>query len=327
MKRIKDYFVSRIGFYVLFLIFIGIYYLVFYLYNGLIDAVVYATYVCLFLIFVYFCIDFYIFYKKSQQLDDLLKLKDVYIQDLPQSSSSIELQYQQLITKLDEMHRTLQQVNESQYNESLDYFTLWVHQIKTPISALRLLIQSREASETELQIQILRIEQYVEMALQYIKMSHMSQDLSIHHYRLENIVSEVIKKQAPFFIYKKLKLDLESFSYSVLTDEKWLSFVLEQILSNALKYTKEGSIHIYMKGDTLCIQDSGIGIKEEDLPRVFEKGFTGYNGRMDKKASGLGLYLCKQIVDNLGYSMNIESVVGKGTLVMLDLHVDEYRVE
>lgn len=327
MKRIKDYFASRIGFYGLSLIFIGIYYLVFYLYNGLIDAVVYATYVCLFLICVYFCIDFYFFTRKSQQLDDLLKLKDVYMQDLPVSSSSIETQYQQLLMKLDEMHRTLQQVNESQYSESLDYFTLWVHQIKTPISALRLLIQSKEASETELQIQILRIEQYVEMALQYIKMSHMSQDLSIHHYNLENIVSEVIKKQAPFFIYKKLKLDLESFSYSVLTDEKWLSFVLEQILSNALKYTKEGSIHIYMKGDCLYIQDSGMGIKKEDLPRVFEKGFTGYNGRMDKKASGLGLYLCKQIIDNLGYSIHIESEVGKGTLVMLDLHVDELQVE
>ena len=126
---------------------------------------------------------------------------------------------------------------------------------------------------------------------------------------------------------KKLKLDLEPIDCEILTDEKWISFVIEQIISNALKYTKEGSIHIYERNQVLYIEDTGIGIKEEDLPRVFERGFTGYNGRLDKKASGLGLYLCYQIVKNLGYCIAIKSELGKGTIVSIDFHVDELKVE
>ena len=105
-----------------------------------------------------------------------------------------------------------------------------------------------------------------------------------------------------------------------MTDEKWLSFVIEQILSNALKYTREGSVTIYVREPkTLCIEDTGIGIAKSDLPRVFEKGYTGYNGRTDKRASGLGLYLCRRICDSLGAKINISSEVRRGTLVSVDL--------
>ena len=114
----------------------------------------------------------------------------------------------------------------------------------------------------------------------------------------------------------------------MVSDEKWLSFVMEQLLSNALKYTQQGSVTIEMRGsDTLCIRDTGIGIAAEDLPRIFEKGYTGYNGRMDKRASGLGLYLCKRICDNLGIKITAESVLGEGTSFYLKFDLDQKFLE
>ena len=113
----------------------------------------------------------------------------------------------------------------------------------------------------------------------------------------------------------------------VLTDEKWLVFVLEQLLSNAIKYTNKGCIHIYGYHSTLYIEDTGIGIYPSDLPRLFEKGFTGFNGRTDKQASGLGLYLCKSIMNKLSHNIEIESQVNIGTKVILHLEYDDFRVE
>lgn len=114
----------------------------------------------------------------------------------------------------------------------------------------------------------------------------------------------------------------------VLTDEKWLSFVIEQLLSNALKYTPSGSITITLEDPlTLCIRDTGIGIAPEDLPRVFEKSYTGYNGRSDKKASGIGLYLCKRICHNLGHTITIESSLDTGTTVRIFLEHESLAIE
>ena len=118
---------------------------------------------------------------------------------------------------------------------------------------------------------------------------------------------------------KKIKLDYETVNSRVLTDEKWLVFVLEQLLSNALKYTRSGRISIHMEGKELVVEDTGIGIQAEDLPRVFEKGFTGYNGRTDKKSTGIGLYLCKSVMDKLRHQIRIESEVGIGTKIYLNL--------
>ena len=123
-------------------------------------------------------------------------------------------------------------------------------------------------------------------------------------------------------------MELEPISSRVLTDEKWLCFVIEQLLSNAIKYTDAGSVHIYTEGtDTLVIQDTGIGIAPEDLPRIWEKGFTGYNGRVEQRASGLGLYLVKHSLDRLGHRISIVSQVGLGTTVRIDLHADQLERE
>lgn len=327
MNKLWNYLCYRKQFYIFTFLIIGIFYLILFLYNALIDAINYAAILSISFLFIYIVIDFYKFYKQSQQLQYILLLDNIYLSDLPLPRTSIEEYYHELLTKVDYLHKELKNKDDNDYHDMLDYFTLWVHQIKTPISALRLLIQSQEESQNDLLLQVFKIEQYVDMVLHYIKIDHMSSDMRIKEYSLEFIINDIIKKQATFFIQKKIKLNKEAIDRMILTDEKWISFVIEQILSNALKYTKEGSISIYEKDEILYIEDTGIGIKPEDLPRVFEKGFTGYNGRVDKKASGLGLYLCYKIICNLGYKIYIDSTIGKGTVVSIDFHVDQLQVE
>lgn len=209
---------------------------------------------------------------------------------------------------------------ESQRDKE-DFFAMWAHQIKAPIAALKLLLQSDKQDVTACKGEVFKIEHYVEMALGFLRFEEMGNDLELLSYELEPIVKQSIKKFAPMFISKHLSVNLKDLNVKILTDEKWLSFVIEQLLSNAVKYTSSGGITIRTctENEQLCIitEDTGIGIRSEDLPRLFEKGFTGYNGRMDKKASGLGLYLCKSICDKLGHKISIESQENKGTKVTI----------
>ncbi len=205
--------------------------------------------------------------------------------------------------------------------EKEDFFGLWAHQIKTPIAALNLLLQAEEKDTAACRKEVFCIETYVEMALNYLRFESMSNDLTLSVYSLESMVRQVVRKYASVFIHKNISVELTQLEYQVLTDEKWFCFSLEQLLSNALKYTQEGKITISAaaSGDeiTLTIADTGIGIRSEDIPRIFEKGFTGYNGRMDKKASGLGLYLSKGVCDKLGHHIQITSKEGRGTEVSI----------
>lgn len=205
--------------------------------------------------------------------------------------------------------------------EMIDYYTLWVHQIKTPIAAMRLILQSSDdAQNHELQDQLFKIEQYVEMVMAYLRIGSSSTDYLLKEYDLEDMVKQSVRKYATMFIRKKISVKLGNLKCRVLTDEKWFCFAIEQILSNAIKYTDEGYISIDSEDEaTLVIKDTGIGIAPEDLPRICEKGFTGYNGRIDKRASGIGLYLTKQILTKLGHRISFESEVGKGTTVRIDM--------
>ena len=205
------------------------------------------------------------------------------------------------------------------------YYTLWAHQIKTPIAAMRLLLQQRaDPADQPLSQELFSIEQYVEMALQYQRLGSDATDYVIRRCGLDDIVRQAVHKYAPLFIRKKLALRYEPCTARVLTDEKWLQFVVEQVLSNALKYTKTGSITIReAPGPALVIEDTGIGIAPEDLPRVFDCGFTGYNGRADKKATGLGLYLCRRVCRKLSHTIGISSEPGRGTTVTIGLAVTE----
>lgn len=218
---------------------------------------------------------------------------------------------------------------EKESKEKQDFFALWAHQIKTPIAALNLLLQGEKQDAAVCRQELFKIESYVEMALNYLRFEEMSNDLVLERNSLEQLVRQVVKKYAAIFIYNHISIQLEHLDYTVLTDEKWFCFVLEQILSNALKYTKQGSVKISTEesanGLKILVQDTGIGIRKEDLPRIFEKGFTGYNGRMDKKASGLGLYLCKGVCEKLGHEIRVVSEEGEGTTVILTLQLEKVQ--
>lgn len=312
--------------YLLFLLFFVIEYLIFSLAHVNTDIILYIFLFIFFILLIYFIYDYHQVKKQHYELKILKQHVNKSIEGLPQDINIIEQDYQILITKLYEQLNEIQNNDSMKYQEMIDYYTLWVHQIKTPISALKLLIQSLNVDQ-KMMLEVLKIEQYVNMVLQYLRLEDMYNDLSFHYYSLDKIVAEVLKKQVTFFSYQKISLEYKIDDIKILTDEKWSSFVIEQILSNAVKYTKEGYIKIYNDKEKLYIEDSGIGIKKEDLPRVFERGFTGYNGRDDKKASGIGMYLTKCILDKLGHSIDIRSELGKGTTVCIDFYKEEIFIE
>ena len=165
------------------------------------------------------------------------------------------------------------------------------------------------------------------MVLSYLRLESTSSDYCFEEIDVDEVIREVIHKYMRLFIQKRLSLNFEATELKVLSDEKWLAFVLEQLLSNAIKYTDKGGIHIYAKEKVLYIQDSGIGISAEDLPRIFEKGYTGYNGREDKKSTGIGLYLVKQVCQRLDIDIDITSTYQQGTCVALNLEIEQLNVE
>ena len=208
---------------------------------------------------------------------------------------------------------------ERKLTDLLDYYTLWVHQIKTPIAASQLLVAevADRQLKQQLEQEIFKIDSYTNLVLQYLRLESFHDDLVLKQVQIEDLVKEIIRKYALFFIQKGLNVNLHDLDKETVTDKKWLLVVIEQIISNSLKYTKEGGLEIYMEGQELCIKDTGIGIKNSDVLRVFERGFSGYNGRLTQQSSGLGLYLSKKISEELGHQIRIESEVGKGTTVRI----------
>ena len=250
-------------------------------------------------------------------------------EEMPAPADRLEEDYQQIITKLQDEAKQSAVHAAEEYNDMIDYYTVWAHQIKTPIAAMRLSLQSEDTETArKLTSDLNRIEEYVEMVLTFLRLDSDSTDYLIKEYDLDSIIRTAVRKFSREFILKRLTLDYQPVNYTVLTDGKWLTFVIEQIISNAVKYTSEGGVHIYMdEPGILHISDTGIGISAEDLPRVFENGYTGFNGREDKRASGIGLYLCKRITDNLGYIISAESQIGRGTTIILDLRTARLGTE
>ena len=320
---------------VLIIIFTGIvviFGILFYLYDIPFDAIIYGcelsfvwSAVCLF-------IDFYKYYKRHKLLHINREQFFDDAEQLPEHMDIIEYDYQELAKELYQAKQELISKNRIAKKELLDYYGMWVHQIKTPIAALDILLQNTERmlyqldekemmqkaiSVSDMKMELFKIEQYVEMALNYLRVEDISSDLVFKKNELDDMVRQVIRKYAKIFISKKIKIDFKPTKACIVTDEKWFIFVLEQIISNALKYIKKGQIFIYMKEKSLVIKDTGIGIPAEDLPRIFEKGFTGYNGRENKKSTGIGLYLCKNIMDKLQWNITVDSEVGSGTKIYL----------
>lgn len=221
------------------------------------------------------------------------------------------------LLEMDKKNRAIEE--REKLNDLMDYYTLWAHQIKTPIAASSLLVGEIEDKKVKNQLEqeLFKIESYVNIVLQYLRLESFHEDLVLKKENAEDLVKEIVKKYAIFFIQKGLSLSLHDLDRTIITDKKWFVVILEQVLSNSLKYTSQGGIEIYFQEDTLYIKDSGLGIQDADLLRVFERGFSGYNGRLTQQSSGLGLYLSKKIADELGHQISIASQVGKGTTVMI----------
>ena len=292
-------------------------------------AVLYPTVLCLVLLAGFAAADIVRTRKKHAELERI-KCFDAKLADsFPEADGVLEADYQEIIHLMREQHERAEQRTEQGLREMMDYYTVWVHQIKTPIASMRLSLQNEDTAESrQLQSELGRIERYVEMVLTFLRLGADSTDYVIKEHELDDIVRGAVKKLAGDFINKKIKLEYTELDEKVLTDEKWLSFVVEQVLSNAVKYTSEGTVSIYTESPkTLCIRDTGIGIAADDLPRVFENGYTGYNGRSDKRASGIGLYLCRRVCNKLGHTISAESKAGEGTVIRIALDKKKLEIE
>ena len=286
---------------------------------------IYGGVICLFLVLVIGGIDFFRYYNRHRELIKMQKVIKISVDALSMPGDQIEEDYQTLLQLVHEDKVKAVNDLENRKKDLMEYYTMWVHQIKTPIAAMQLLLQSEDTPKNrEAAEELFRIEQYVKMALQYTRLDSETTDFLIQRYNLDDIVREAVRCYARLFIRKKISLNYQPLQVQVLTDEKWLEFVIEQVLSNAVKYTPKGSVSICMEGSsTLVIEDTGIGIRKEDLPRVCEKGYTGYNGHTDKRSTGIGLYLSKRILEKLSHTIEIESEMGKGTRVKIGLITKE----
>lgn len=264
--------------------------LIFWLYGLPGEAIAYLLCLCCIGTSFWAVLSFVRFWRKHKILRKMEEAIFVTAEDLPETTTLIEEDYQHLIQRLVRENRQRQAAADSMLEDLTSYYTLWVHQIKTPIAAMDLLLQAGPDRATEMEIELQKIAQYVDMVLQYLRLDSTDKDLVLQRCQLDAVVRQTVRKYAKLFILKKIQLVFQETKWEVLSDEKWLCFLLEQLLSNALKYTPEGGkISIFLEGETnLVIADTGIGIAPEDLPRVFEKGFTGNNGRMDKKPLALG---------------------------------------
>jgi len=307
---LKSYLYSRRFFLALLILLLGfilIFAFVFDAYRSLLE---YVALLLAFLSFLFIGADAWTAYKayRSQKL-----------QVSAQAQTPLEKLLQERVEELEYEQKNQLLVEQEKYNDLLDYYTLWVHQVKTPIAASSLLIGDLKDKEAKSQLEqeLFKIESYVHLVLQYLRLESFHDDLVLKQENLADLVREVVKKYALFFIQQGLSLNLHDLDHTIVTDKKWFLVILEQVLSNSLKYTKEGSIEIYFHEDRLYIKDTGLGIQNSDLLRVFERGFSGYNGRLTQQSSGLGLYLSKKIADQLGHKIAIDSQVGQGTTVSI----------
>ena len=234
--------------------------------------------------------------------------------------------YQKLSDVKDDNERLLNE-NRNLKSEMLNqkddlnaYFLMWLHQIKTPITVSKLLLEKPdETTNTKLKMQLMYIEQYINMAMNYLKMIDYSTDMDITQVNLDDIIKNLLKKYSLLFIHNHISLEYQSNLAYVISDSQWLTILIEQILSNALKYTENGKITIQYLEDkhALEIRDTGIGIRSEDIPKIFDRGYSGFNGRMNEKSSGLGLYLVRKISERLNIQIEVESKLSKGSVFRL----------
>lgn len=324
-KYLKQYGISA----AMFLVFAAIFYAVFYLYDLRAEAVLYASSLCMAAALTVMIIHFTFFCRKYIERERFIENITLMTDNLPKAYTPSEEQYNEMLEKL----RTFCYESQSRFDreraESIDYYTTWVHQIKTPISAMQMILQNEDTEEYRaLSAELFKIEQYAEMVLCRFRLDSKSNDFVIEKISIDKVIRSAIRKFAPQLIRKKLKIVYDGTDVTAITDEKWLLFIVEQLLSNAVKYTESGRVCISVTDNKILqISDTGIGIAAEDLPRIFEKGYTGYNGRTDKKSTGLGLYLCKKAADRLSHKIYADSEIGVGSTFYIDLSTRKTEIE
>ena len=325
MKLFLRYLKSRLGLLLLFAAFALILAFSFVLYHLPAEAVLYPAALCLVLGAVVLAVDFIRVRRRHILVSDLSEMES----ELPEARDIEAADYRDIVLRLRELNRDLTTRAGNDRSSMVDYYTLWVHQIKTPIASMRLRLQEEDtALARSLLADLGRIERYVSMVLTYLRLEEGASDYVIRETDLDGVLRPVLRQFAGEFISRRLKLDYTPVDAKVLTDEKWLSFVVEQVLSNALKYTPEGTVSVYLESPSvLCVRDTGIGIAPEDLPRVFDRNYTGLAGRLDRRASGIGLNLCRRVCDNLGHGISVESAPDEGTVVRIDLGTRKLNIE
>ena len=290
------------------------------------------------IIFLIFCIWFfpiltYIlieFVKQKMLYNELNSILDnldkkYLLPEMMKEPANIEgkLLYDVLRQANKDMHEHVKNYRDRE-NEYREYIETWVHEIKTPIASTRLIIDNNPNDVTRnINYEIKKIEEYIEQVLYYSRSNNVSKDYLIKEVSLATVVRSVIKKNSRDFISKSISVDIEAVEGTVYSDAKWLEFILNQVIGNAIKYMREryGKVKIYTTQNenniVLTIEDNGIGIIEKDINRVFEKGFTGENGREFGKSTGIGLYLCKKLAEQLGIGLTLTSKMGEGTKVRI----------
>ena len=299
----------------------AIYNITFFLFELLpIEAVLYPTALCALFGLVLLFVGFSKVKRRHISLLEVTNFSSDTATALPRPKTIYDRDYTNIINQLCYEIKTDETISSSKYNRMIDYYTMWVHQIKTPISSMHLKLQQEDSElSRSVSSDLLKIDQYADMVLAFLRLDSDYTDYVLKEHTLDPIIRQAIKKYASEFILRRITLCYEPITAKVVTDEKWLAFVIEQLISNALKYTVEGTVSIYFeKPSTLCIADTGIGISKEYLPRIFERGYTGINGRADRKATGIGLHLCKRICSNLGHDISAYSGE-KGTTIRINL--------
>lgn len=313
---------------IIFLIFTAVFAAVLAVYDTNTEAVLYAFAICALIGITAVIAGFIRLQKKYILLKDIYENLPLMTDSLPEPENIMEEELDNIIKRLNTLNSENITKLKNIQQDNCEYFTVWVHQIKTPISAIQMILQSEDSDTShEISAELFRIEQYSEMALHFIRLDSDSNDFVIKRYNLDPIIRQSIRRYAPLFIRRKLHLDYHTADTEVLTDKKWLAFVIEQLLSNAVKYTVDGCVTIKFEKNVLSVSDTGIGISAEDLPRIFEKGYTGMSGRINRKSTGLGLYLCKKVCDKLGHDICAVSQVGKGSVFSVDLGIKHIDIE
>lgn len=264
--------------------------------------------------------------REMQAARERLRLREAILTEwnnLPEERTLEQADYGDMIRSLGRQLRQETAAQEAQRQDMLDYYTTWVHQIKTPMAVMKLYLGAESPEHRAMGAELFRMEQYVDMVLQYLRLDGGENDLVITRCDLDELIREAVRRYGPQFVLRKLSLHYEPTERTVVTDRKWFVCILEQLPSNAIKYTPEGCITICLEGDCLRISDTGIGIAPEDLPRIFEKGYTGENGRLERTSSGLGLYLAGKAAALLHIPITVDSRPGQGTTFTLHLRQEE----